>query len=426
MFRPSRKRPYLRALPRYGVALLSSLALIAAAGCSSSSSSSSASSSASGSTTGVVKLGAVFNLSGEYSYFEIPALDGLKYAVSQINQTGFVVAGKKYKLDLIVAPDAAGSSANVVLDTRTLIANDHVNFMYGPVSAGTSAALPITNASNVILLTASTTIYQDLGPQNPLLFRVSVDDTWRGQLDETWIKTVDPGVKTSAFLEINDSEGDEVLATEAAEFAAAGITPVAKLLYPPGTTDFTPYLTKIAALHPGIFLPSVASPDNLVQLRQAIQLNLAPAYEAGLTPAQLTSDIPSSFTGKILAIQTGPQFDIPTTPAAKAFITGLQAFLGGTLPVNDQYSTYYYDSTFMLVKAMEMTGSTTNTSLIAKAFSTMTYHGLYGAISYHGGHKVDYPVDNCIYQGGVYSCQNQTLSPSGTLEILGSSSEKLK
>ena len=424
--RPRRgpRAAFRRSLPA-ALALIAAIALPAACSSSSSNGASIGSSGSSGST-GVVKLGAIFNETGALSLFEAPAVDGLKYAVSQINAHGFVVNGKRYKLDLIIGPDAAGSASTAAADARSMISDDGIQFLYGPVSEGDEAILPISNASNVMLLTASTTIYTDLGPQNPLLFRVSVDDSWRGQLDEAWLKKSVPDVKTVAFLEINNAEGQEVLQTEMSEFKAAGITPVYTALYPPGTVDFTSYLTKMAATHPGIFVPSVATPDNLTMLRQAIQLNLASNYEVDLTPSQIPTYVPSSFNGKIFVIQTGPQFDIPTTQAAKDYINGLKTFVGGSLPQYDQYSDYYYDSTFQLVKAMQAANSVTDTKAVADEFSKITYKGMYGTLSYHGGHKLDYPVDNCLYSAGIYTCQNQNLTASGQLQILGSASEPIK
>jgi branched-chain amino acid transport system substrate-binding protein len=420
--RPRRgpRAAFRRSFP--GLALIAAVALLAAC----SSSSSNAGSTGSSGSTGVVKLGAIFNETGALSLFEAPAVDGLKYAVSQINAHGFVVDGKRYKLDLVIGPDAAGNASTAAADARSMINDDGIQFLYGPVSEGDEAILPISNASNVLLLTASTAIYSDLGPQNPLLFRVSVDDTWRGQLDEAWLKNAAPDVKTVAFLEINNAEGQEVLQTEMSEFKSAGITPVYTALYPPGTVDFTSYLTKMAAKHPGIFVASVATPDNLTMLREGIQLNVSSNYEVDLTPSQIPTYVPSSFKGKIFIIQTGPQFDIPTTPAAKNYINGLKSFMGGSLPQYDQYSDYYYDSTFMLLKAMQAAKSVTDVKAIADEFSKITYKGMYGTLSYHGGHKLDYPVDNCIYGAGTYTCQNQNLTASGQLQILGSASEPIK
>ena len=241
-----------------------------------------------------------------------------------------------------------------------------------------------------------------------------------------WIKSILPKATSAAFLEPNNSEGQEVMTTEVSEFSEAGIKAVAKLLYPPNTTDFTPYLTKIAALHPSVFVPSVASPDKITQVKLGIELGVAADYEVVLSPAELKASVPATFSGRILETEIGPQFDVPTTAKARAFIIGLNSFLDGKLPANPGYSPYYYDSTFMLVKAMEAAGSVSDTEAIAKQLSTLKYDGMYGDLSYNGGHKIDYPIDNCIYQTGELSCENMTLTSDHRLEVLGSAAEKIR
>ena len=376
--------------------------------------------------TGTVNVGAILNLSGVYSAIEQPALDGLKYAVSQINRTGFDVAGKHYKINLVVAPDAAGSSATAVEDARSLISSNGVHFIFGPVSAGASAILPITDASDVMLLTASSTIYQDIGPKQPLLFRVSSDAAYRAQLEVTWVKQqMGSSPKTVAMIGQNDSEGQEFFATNIPEYKAGGIATVYQTLYPVGTTDFTPFLTKIASVHPTALYTGGSNSDSFSQVAQGMQLHLAPNFIAQLTPSQL-KDLPAS-SAKVLELFPAPQFYTPTTPKLAAWINGLKGFLNGQLPAATVDTTFYYDPLFMLVQAMKTAGTVSDTASIAKAFNTITYTGgiLGPSLSFQGTYRIKFPVDECAFQSGLFACESVTLDKSGQLQVLGKSSLKV-
>jgi branched-chain amino acid transport system substrate-binding protein len=412
-----RKRRVAR--PRLWLSACAALATLGAAiaGCGSSTPSGS-------SSTAVLKLGAILNLSGSAAFLETPALQGLQYAVSQINRTGFVVNGKTYKIDLIVGHDAAGNPTTAVQDARTLI-SDGVQFLYAPVSSGASDVLPIASAAKVMMLTASSTIYPDLGPKYPLLFRVSVDDAYRGRIETQYVKSVLPNAKTLAIMETEGTEGQVIIQNAELEYDQIGVKTVKSILYPEGTSDFTSYMTQIAAAHPSLFELSLASPDNLTELSEGIKLNAAANYLVGLPPSVIPTYVPNSFPGRLLELNPGDQFYVFTTAKTRAFANGLKSFLHGKLPEFVQYAPFYYDSTFMLVKAMEAAGTVSDAAAVAKKFKSMTYDGMYGQITYDGGYKTHYPVDDCVYYKATFSCENVNINAQGKLIVLGKASEKI-
>jgi branched-chain amino acid transport system substrate-binding protein len=391
----------------HAVIALTAAACLISSACGSSASSGGGTAAAGGVQT--IEFGAVVNETGETAEFEEPALLGLEYAVSQLNSYGgFVVNGQRYKVKLVVAPNPAGNVTNVVADVRSLIGQG-IKLIFGPPGVGSLEALPLTNAAKVLFPTAASEEIPVLGPKNPLTWRTTEALSESSVLTADLINHLLPSVNTFADLEANTAEGKTDVSIEEGLFSEVGIKNVYTQFFDPSTTDFTPLLTAAGAHHPGLLNLTSESPQNETELTQAIDLDIATAYNGDVPDSLLHTLVPASFHGYVVSGGNGIQFLVPVNQQEKSFLAGFDKWLGQSF-TGYPSMTFYYDPLFMMVTAMERAHSVTDTAAIAQQFSTMTYTGfdghpaLDGPQHYMANHQIDLPEDFCYYQTPKLTC----------------------
>ncbi|MBW4091469.1 MAG: ABC transporter substrate-binding protein [Proteobacteria bacterium] len=92
-----------------------------------------------------------------------------------------------------------------------------------------------------------------------------------------------------AFLAVNYSVGKELVAGLKSVGKAHGITPVAEVYHPVGTTDFTPYLKRIAAAKPSIVFFCNYGPDQQYAIQQATWAGLKSSAKLAVPVISMTA-----------------------------------------------------------------------------------------------------------------------------------------
>jgi branched-chain amino acid transport system substrate-binding protein len=365
----------------------------------------------SGST--VLKIGADDSLSGAYSPYGTPAVEGMRMAVDAINQSGgFTVGSKKYTLELDVR-DNRSDAATATAGVTELVRDIGVKYLLGP-TVGTAAGptAPVAADSKVLQLSPATAVNNLLtadnvkaGGQYHLLFHNLNADKNITPLWMQGIKKYLPNASRVAYLWPNDANAKANLPGYTTAFQQAGFTVVKDVRYDPTTTDFTPYLTDIKNAKVDILLISYVLAQATAEMRQASELDAVPAFAVwNLTPnlalsTALGKPIPGSF---IILFNTKQQYS-PTSQAATDFFTKLRARLGANLPDLAGQSLWYYDYVFLLVDAMKKAGTVDDTNAVANALETVSHDGVLGKVSFDKLHSASHAIDIGFVKNGQFT-----------------------
>ena len=124
----------------------------------------------------VIKIGGVFDTSGDASAYGEAEQKGANFAVKRINAAGGIkVNGKTYTVEMINKDSKSDNTEAAAVTTR-LINNDKVNAIVGPVTtAATQAAIPAATKGQTPMMSPtagadSITVQKD-GKVQPYVFR---------------------------------------------------------------------------------------------------------------------------------------------------------------------------------------------------------------------------------------------------------------
>jgi ABC-type branched-subunit amino acid transport system substrate-binding protein len=215
-------------------------------------------------------------------------------------------------------------------------------------------------------------------PAKPGLFKTQYADPAKLQ---AWFGTaarLNPAAKKVAFLSSDDSNAEAVVGKGAKPFFQAHGLEVLDVRYPAGTTDFSPYLTKIKAAHVDVLYTGITIVTDVVSIiRQAIEVDAAPAF-MGFTSAPsvaLSGAIGKPIKQPFIAGQASLNLENPTTDKVKAYRDEYVAKYGG-LTSSSSVSLWYYDPTFMLIRALQIAGTVDDTAAIRKALLSLRWNGI--------------------------------------------------
>lgn len=377
--------------------------LLTACGSSGHSSSSSGTTAASGATgatggtgaagasstscTGTVPVGSVFSTSGELSQYDVPGEQGAAFAINQINQTGFTVNGKCYKFKVYSA-DAKSDIPTGVAEVHQIIQSDHPVAIFGPVTSEIAApSSEYSSAHGVIEVGASLADATLLAPcvagQTPsscnqadktLKYFIATEG-WNqspigSEIQQAFLK--DNNIKTVAWLWPDDAAGKAETLGGIASLKADGIKIVYNASFPATTSDFSPYLSKIAPLHPDLIDFGYADTWMIPIMTLGRQENAAKLYEGSnsVDPAlhSGTTTATNYYFDQVVITQYG------ASPAMKTFINNFENFTHTTVGIDTLFGYVFteYPEVYLLVKAMQQAGTVTDTSKIIKYMRGVT------------------------------------------------------
>jgi branched-chain amino acid transport system substrate-binding protein len=382
-------------MARNAVALASAILLVAACTTSNPSASGGASAPASAPASagaggsqaagGTIKIGGGFALTGDESALDLPAANGAKLAVKQINAAGgvngsqidFIVHDSQYKMD-VTAQTA-----------KQFVEQDKVPLMIGYTDTDSViAAGPTFQTAKIPFITVGATSPKIPSQIGDMMFLACFGDNVQAAVGAEYsYKTFG---KNAYFLWDKGVEYTTLLGSYfKSRFTELGGTLALEDSYEDKATDFSAQITKIKALSPKPdFYYVAAMPYNIGPLVKQFR-------DAGITGPIVGGDGYDTpdlvkvagaaadntfFTTHALIDATGG------TAGIKKFITDYKAEYGND-PEN-AFAALGYDTVYLLVDAIKRAGSTDSAAVKTALEATKDFKGITGAITFSAGSHV--------------------------------------
>jgi branched-chain amino acid transport system substrate-binding protein len=367
------------------VPVLGAALALAAAGCGSSSSSSGGSTAAGGTVT----IGSETGLTGPDQAVGVPQLNGIELAADQINAAGGVtVAGKKYKINIDSQDDTSTPTQGVEVVQKLM--GQNVHFMLGALSSDVvQAYLPIISANTNLITIASGAALPKLTTY-PNIFRSAYPTTQDTAMDLNFVKQ--RGWKSiGIFTDRTHAGYVEETAIEDKMLGSLGVKIVDSEEYSIGDTQYGAQLSKMLAKHPQVIDLRGYATDALRIVIQARQLGYTGPIitTSGPIASEVTQENATKYMANVFSLQAPGVLEVAgasagtypavTIAAAKSLAKAYQAKFHqevGLLTGNS------YATVWILVKAMQDAGSTTDVAAIRTALTKEKYSEVETHISY--------------------------------------------
>jgi branched-chain amino acid transport system substrate-binding protein len=351
--------------------------------------------------SGVWKFGVSDLLSGPAAPWGRGRVGAYKLAVETINQKGgFTVAGKQYKVELIVYDNKYNLAEAGSIHNR-LIFRDKVKYLE---IAGTSlvmATLPIAERNGVLSLVSAYGGNKVTNKENYLTFRIlaTADDAARATYP--WMKKNWPEVKTVAFINPNDELGRETEGLLGTTCKSVGVKLVVSEFYERGTTDFSSIVTRILLKKPDMIDTGVSPPgDQALVVKEAAAQGFKGKFHF---PTQPDPAIMVPVAGKnalegALGANTLTEM---ITPELKEFRDRYVARFGEFEPI----AANHYNDIFAVIEAISKAG-TFDTRKVADTLADLEFDTLYGKADFGGETRygikrnIFRPIPLCQFKGG--------------------------
>lgn len=340
-----------------------------------------------GGDANTLRIGAIVEMTGDMPAVGASSRNAAELAVSELNAAGGItVAGKVYKVELVVEDNAAKPDQSAAAANK-LITQDEVLAIVGPnASLGAIPAAEVAESSKTLLITPwstnpKTTLDTRSGKPKRYVFRACFTDPFEGRVLARFVKEK-LGAKTAAVLYDVASEAPKSQSELFRQtFGELGGTTVAFETYTTGDRDFSAQLTKIKSANPDVvFLPAYYNDVGLIAQQ---------ARRQGITQPLVGSDAWSSPELIKLAggAVEGAYFanhyaaDI-ATPAAKKFIAAYQQKYGNT---PDDVAALTYDAMGLLFEALRKASAPEREALRDAMGTVSGYNGVTGEIRFTPG-----------------------------------------
>ncbi|MAF32512.1 MAG: ABC transporter substrate-binding protein [Desulfobacterales bacterium] len=201
-----------------------------------------------------LKIGAVFALTGPAAAGIKDCMDGVQAAADWINKKGGItVKGQQYLIE-VVPEDNKSAPDGIVAAANKLVYKDEVKFIVGPVVPGLSMAMtPITEKAKVLRCKVNGTGNKaEMKPGMLYTFSTFMEIQYVRSVYDYFVKSY-PNAKKIAITGPDEPGGQAMVAVAKKEAEAHGLKVVFSELYPFGTQDFYPMLTKAMAQKPDVF-----------------------------------------------------------------------------------------------------------------------------------------------------------------------------
>jgi branched-chain amino acid transport system substrate-binding protein len=331
----------------------------------------------------VLKMGAIFPLSGRGATWGLAAQKAITVKQKEVNgRGGLNVGGEKYKIEIIWEDDKYNAAAGRMAAEK-LVNRDKVKFIHGSQSSAVILAVQPITEPNKILFLVNSYAKEVLTPDKPYTFRMVLTSNEVLQGMYPWMNKTYPRLKNVAFVEPNDASGwsiekDCKRIAEQNQFRV-----VFSQFYERGTSDFYPLLNRLIVQKPDFIDFTGAPPgDQALIVKQMRELG----YK-GKTFSGTTMD-PSEFC-KIAGVQnaeghisnTHDLLGAYTTEGQKKYYDDYMAIHGKPFdPVTPKYHLYLD----ILVQAIEKSGSLDPAQVKETMEKMEEWHTIFGAAKFGG------------------------------------------
>jgi ABC-type branched-subunit amino acid transport system substrate-binding protein len=363
-----------------------------------------------------VEWGWMFEESGPLQAFGEPTGDGVKLAVQEINEAGgFQVGDTIYTIKLL-EHDTRSDPAQTVAVAQELVRDDQVKIIWGPAAIGDPESTQITQPLQVLhICPCADREHSSLSSPE----QARGDSRWAFQTLPAAsgflpIGARDnakkyPELKTFATMCDNTEAGQRWCEMFEEAYKAEGFEHVGRELFPPDTTDFTPYLTEFRQKNPDMILNFVDPSAQFGLLRQSWEMDVGQFYIAAvaLPYDMLEALVGEGIRDKIVSVGGVPRVALEgfyTSEEVRAFFEEkYKPFRGGSLPIAAFGVLLTYDPVYMLVAAMQQAGTVEDTTKIADALEQIRFNGVgEEELYFDKSHIYVSGNDSCYITGGQY------------------------
>lgn len=324
-----------------------------------------------------LKLGMVNSLTGPHASFDLPASEGVLMAVDEINKRGGItVKGRKHTFT-VVSEDAQSKPEFAVSGAQRLLRDDDIRVIFGILTSGPGMAAATAISKTDVLYVGGFTLLDTLlgKPGGELMIRtLNNDATVAKSFVPASIKEL--GVKKVGIMLPNEDVSRSIVAVYKPLLESNGVQVPIVEYFQPDTQDYAPVLRKFQ--NQGLDGMLTGTNDAMVEaiLRQVTELGGLPTkfmYRGGSgAPALKYAKAVEGFTWQILS----RDIDNTSDPKVKAWVERYKAYTKKDVSPNTYWALTFYDTVFMVAKAMEEAGSTTDTKAIAAKVKGMQYEGV--------------------------------------------------
>lgn len=315
-----------------------------------------------------IRIGFPIPLTGPYQEEALDMLRGAHAAVAMFNKQG----GLNGQMAELVTRDDELDAARAVEVTRKLIANDHVNFVTGGLSASVQLAInQVTSAAKILFNSISQSDAIVAKPNwSAYTFHEALTPHMTTQAVGRYVFSQYP--KRIAFLVADYAFGTETVAG----FEAAGkqydIEVVATLRHPLGTNDFGPYLEHIRAARPNVLILCNFGFDQRNAIQQAQWMGLKHEMKLVTPVLDFTERLAvggEAYQGVIGGSSYYWRLE-DTVPSARSFNNRFRAMNDGRVP--SDYGALGFAGVTTVLTAAKKAGSIATDQLIS-AMQGMKY-----------------------------------------------------
>jgi branched-chain amino acid transport system substrate-binding protein len=305
-----------------------------------------------------IRVGALLDMTGGFADFGLKFKAGIEF---RLEEAKWSAAGRK--VELIIA-DAASQSPTVALDqAKKLVESDKVHVVIGPLTSGPRLAVePYLAQRRVPTLTLSSHTIAAKRFGWTVFTRGTL---WQVPYPLGVYAAEELGVKTVTTIGSDFVAGREYIAAFADGLTQKGGTVVQQQWSPIGTPDFGPYLVGLKEADAVALM--LAGTDPLRFLKQYAEFGLHKKKTRILLPTLATledsrlQELGEITLGIIGADDYAKQQD---TPANKSFIA---AFEAKTKKRSDKHEAAAYETTSVVLQALEVTKGDTNPEKLRQA-----------------------------------------------------------
>lgn len=308
----------------------------------------------------IVKIGYSGPLSGGAAQYGKNTLDGMNFAIDELNASGFEVAGKKVKFE-VVALDDKYNPAETGINFQRLVQEHKTPAVMTPHSGG-SFAIQTKNVATKTLLLSYTSVPEITARGNPLTLRIPPEFT---SYIPAFVKHAQ--AKFGKKVAIANADHDYAKAWTKAfvpAWTAAGGQVVAEnpMSYN-RATDFYSGVSKVLASKPDVLFIGGASEPTALVVKQARELGFKGGF---VIIDQAKMDQMKSILGGNYAMLEGAIGVLPliddATPGAKAFVGSWLKAYPGRDPATEM--SLNYTAMLATAQAMKLAGTTSDAAAI--------------------------------------------------------------
>jgi branched-chain amino acid transport system substrate-binding protein len=212
-----------------------------------------------------ITIGVDTPLTGGAAPWGLSEMHGVTLACDDFNTAGGLTVGNIHYTFKVEALDDKYDTATATNNINQMIYTDGIKFMFTFQTEGSLATAATLTTQKILNFTVVNDDRIVAQPADAYTYRTYMGFSVQANDYIKWIQQNYPNAKSIAVLTTNDTNGTVTEGYAKTAAAAAGLTYLTPIFYDDGTTDFTPFVTKILAEKPDIIL-TIGDPTGDVAL----------------------------------------------------------------------------------------------------------------------------------------------------------------